>query len=403
MPDGQQRFKSIWWIGDERFFEHPFERVAMYLSSPQSEYKVKLGGWTIGTLPTSMSALQLLYHSAAIWYNDTEYHNLQTAVTNWTLQTSQPVVLSECSPEFNSTEEMFYFRSNGTTSFLRDATELYNKFINMNISYMNSRLWASMPHEATSLIGLFVQTWPKNTYFACSLSSFWRTTVTSFYLPDMGYLVQSEWLESRSALADSNLTPITIDSEGLTLTQEEWEYVVPESASIAALFMGALTKVPGGDELDLLGEQTMADMVKGYDSPIMNTSTTIKIDATISGFGYGSTDTTTRLSLAVITAYCMITVLYMAYIITTGRTSIAWNSATELIILALRSKEPNDLGHVSVGLDSMDTLCRSVGIRVHAVTIGETGEVEEKLELVFEHDDKNGTRALTKVDRNKAY
>jgi hypothetical protein len=92
---------------------------------------------------------------------------------------------------------------------------------------------------------------------------------------------------------------------------------------------------------------------------------------------------TTQLSLAVIVSYCFITIAYITYIIITGRTSVAWNSATELIILALQSKEPNNLGHVSVGIDSMETLCRSVGIRVN--------DVQDK------------QRMLKKVERNQAY
>jgi hypothetical protein len=112
---------------------------------------------------------------------------------------------------------------------------------------------------------------------------------------------------------------------------------------------------------------------------------------------------TTQLSLAVIVSYCFITIAYITYIIITGRTSVAWNSATELIILALQSKEPNNLGHVSVGIDSMETLCRSVGIRVNTVNIAGTGEHMQKLELVFEHDVQDKQRMLKKVERNQAY
>jgi hypothetical protein len=94
---------------------------------------------------------------------------------------------------------------------------------------------------------------------------------------------------------------------------------------------------------------------------------------------------------------------YIGYIIITGHASIAWNSPTELIMLALQSKEPGDLGHVSVGVDSMDTLRKGVGIRVSTVEIKGTGETKEKLELVFEDDDGDEKRGLTKVVRNRAY
>lgn len=75
----------------------------------------------------------------------------------------------------------------------------------------------------------------------------------------------------------------------------------------------------------------------------------------------------------------------------------------ELIVLALQSKEPDGLGHVSVGLDSMDTFRRTVGIGVNTVPVGDTGETRERLELVFEHDNDGEKRGLTKVARNRAY
>jgi hypothetical protein len=44
-----------------------------------------------------------------------------------------------------------------------------------------------------------------------------------------------------------------------------------------------------------------------------------------------------------------------------------------------------------------------VGIRVNTVTIPDTGERMQKLELVFEHDVQDKERILKKVERNQAY
>lgn len=363
------------------------------------------------TIPTIMSGIQLMYDSSSpAWHGEPEYHYFQSAGAKWTLRTSQPVVMSECSPDFDRIEDVSYFRSNSRTSPLRDSAEPYKRFVGMNVGSTNSRLWASMPQEATSLVGLFIEVWVGGAtkYVACSVSSFWRTTVTSMYPSDMGYLVESEWpRSSKEALFDATLTPIILDSEGMSSlhSQELWEYVSPDSTRIATIFMDALSRFHGDGNSGFMVTNGSANMSIRYDSPAMNdltSQTRIKIEGTITGFGFSSTETTTQISLAVIVVYCLIGILYVAYIFTTVHTSIAWNCATELIMLALRSKEPNDLGHVSVGLESMDTLRQSVGIRVHAVNIGETEEVEEKLELAFEHDD-DGKRMLTKVERNKAY
>jgi hypothetical protein len=69
----------------------------------------------------------------------------------------------------------------------------------------------------------------------------------------------------------------------------------------------------------------------------------------------------------------------------------------------LQSKEPSNIGSISVGVDSTRTLRRNVGIRVSTIDIGDLGRTKEKLELVFEHDEETKKRALTKVVRNRAY
>jgi hypothetical protein len=166
----------------------------------------------------------------------------------------------------------------------------------------------------------------------------------------------------------------------------------------------ALSWIPGRDaQADY--RSIAEDMIEGMNLSSIKDSTSytpLRIVRKITGYGYGGTGTSTQLSLAVIVAYCFITIIYIAYIVVTGHTSIAWNLATELIILALQSKEPGDLGHVSVGIDSMETLHRSVGIRVNTVNIGDTAEHMEKLELVFEHDGEH-RRTLKKVKLDQAY
>ena len=118
---------------------------------------------------------------------------------------------------------------------------------------------------------------------------------------------------------------------------------------------------------------------------------------------FNSNQIKSKLAAAVITTYSLMSLLFVAFIINTGHTSISWDSAMELVVLALQSKEPDDLGHVSVGLDSMDTFRRTVGIRVNTVPVGDTGERRERLELVFEHDNDGEKRDLTKLVKNRAY
>jgi hypothetical protein len=123
-------------------------------------------------------------------------------------------------------------------------------------------------------------------------------------------------------------------------------------------------------------------------------STALTYTFTRWGYGYNTWSTSIQLSFAVITAYCIITLAYIVYILSTGSTSTAWNSAIELVALALQSRKPDHLGHVGVGLDSLETFKEGVGIRVNN---------DNELELVFAHDREFVAGNLRKIERNKEY
>jgi hypothetical protein len=72
-------------------------------------------------------------------------------------------------------------------------------------------------------------------------------------------------------------------------------------------------------------------------------------------------------------------------------------------MLALQSKKPAGLGDISMGLDSMETFRKGVGIRVSSLDNNHTGQPVEKLELVFEGDEEGENRGLLKIERSKAY
>jgi hypothetical protein len=112
------------------------------------------------------------------------------------------------------------------------------------------------------------------------------------------------------------------------------------------------------------------------------------------GYGYGNRSTSVWLATAVMTTYTVITIAYIAYILVPGSTSTAWNSAIELVALALQPKKPDHLGNTGEGLDSIETFKEGVGIRVNQ---------DDELELVFAHDRDIGKRGLRKIERNKEY
>jgi hypothetical protein len=172
--------------------------------------------------------------------------------------------------------------------------------------------------------------------------------------------------------------------------------------SLGAIFALGISKIPrvqqpgaryflGSDERSFEMGPMVWHPPPGVD--IANT-TAFKFTLTDYGYGYGNRSTSIYLAMAVVTTYCIITILYLIYTIFTGSASTAWNSGIELVTLALQSKKPNHLGHASVGIGSVKTFGESVGIRVNA---------DNQLELVFAHDGDFKKRGLSKIERNKEY
>ncbi|KAJ4350756.1 hypothetical protein N0V95_004433 [Ascochyta clinopodiicola] len=202
----------------------------------------------------------------------------------------------------------------------------------------------------------------------------------------------------------SKSRPITIDPKDIIslnnpCMDKGLKDLRANSKDLALCFAATIAQIPGLDGHRRFNE---ASTISGYNLSELSDSTPfslMKIDEVLTGFGYGSTDTSIKLSLAVIISYCVIVVFYVTYIIATGHTSIAWDSAMELVMLALQSHAPDHLGHISVGLDSMDTFRQNVGIRVRV----DTEKNVDKLELVFQQDAGVDDGGLGMVEPNKAY
>jgi hypothetical protein len=123
-----------------------------------------------------------------------------------------------------------------------------------------------------------------------------------------------------------------------------------------------------------------------------NDSTAFTFVTNFYGYGYGTLSNSVIFSLVTISLYCVVVIIYITYILFTGATSTAWNSAIELVVLALKSRQASGLGHTSVGIGSLDTFKQGVGIRINK---------DNEFELVLERD--VGHRDLRKIEKNKVY
>jgi hypothetical protein len=371
------------------------------------------------TIPTQLSSLQLSYYSPRV----SVYEPGHVFNANWTTRTSQPVIRTICTNEFVNPEDIYYYNMGGSRNALPNATGFWEQLLkpledsNGDVPFYNPAVWITAPEEPSSLLGLWSQRLKSsngenyNSIQVCTVSPFWRTAQTTLTVANTGILIQTDIPTSMESLANDALKSITIDPEGIPglarpcLIEGLSDNLV-NPINLGACFAAAISWIPGRDQIHDKNIDKDNHLVRGYDRlELVNSAPMIayRIDTTIYGFGYGSNNMSTSLSLSVITAYAIIISIYVGYTIATGHTSIAWGSATELMMLALQSRVPDHLGHISVGIDSAETFQQSVGIRVKTVDIGDTGETIEKLELVFEHDQNAKGSESNPVERNKAY
>lgn len=84
-----------------------------------------------------------------------------------------------------------------------------------------------------------------------------------------------------------------------------------------------------------------------------------------SGYGYDSSTVPVRLSLSVLAAYAVAVAAYAIYTMTTGRTATSWDSIGEVILLALKSRQPENMDKCSIGVETMATYRKVVKIRIN--------------------------------------
>lgn len=223
----------------------------------------------------------------------------------------------------------------------------------------------------------------------CKINASWNNSETIYY-EDEGVAYRSPY--PMPPWTTSALRPIALDYNDIDeLKDPKWLHdLYSEGFQLAAALAVSLTEAisdipPFPPWLD-----SREPDLNGGESNVPQ----FRVTYTWYGFGYGNHSTFIRLAMAALGFYCVVTVLYLAYMLFTGYSSTAWNSSIELVALALQSKRPDHLGNVSVGIDNLGTFNEGVGIRVNT---------NNELELVFAHDRDIGSRGLRKIQTNKEY
>lgn len=356
----------------------------------------------IATIPTQLSAETLYHFALRGGTNDSS--------SVWSVKMPQPVVQSNCREMKPADEEHVpYMRDNGSDGHLFDRKELEDRLLSVDsfnvtvdreylVEY-KSPIWMQSPEPgSSSLVGIFAQTRysldeqsrGETKVYTCRLQCYWKSAVAT-----LTYSV---------ATNDSALE--TNFSQGWDLTHPEKERsivvrITEDSPVSTAYFHQLINPIFANSDYSLVTALMFAEAISRVPfTPDMNQTRSpekpvaYEYTQVLSGYGYGSATTFHTLSMAVLTTYCTVVVVYLAYTLITGSTSTAWNSPIELVALALQSKKPDHLGHTSVGIDSIKTFQESVGIRVNQ---------QDQVELVFAHDRDIEARGLRKIERNKAY
>jgi hypothetical protein len=405
----------------------------------RSHHKRKLGravssanplliGIANATVPSCFSAYGAYVakiYNAGVNYDGTG--NRTTSVT-----TTHPVVSTQCWPShydgnytgFDS--EISYLHDNGMSlGVLFDLRTLVTRVSNFSGSSSAASqtdndvtfppIWTASPELGShSLIGVFpfwrrdnqteesppslswvmtqtdLQTQRRKLSIkTCTISAYWNTgevqMIETQGIADVQTSMMTMW-------EPHEVKPITLDVANIKVMQSpefsrDLSAIVDKDLEVglSEMLAIALSAIPSPNP-------TLADLVPP--SPNDHNTTPLRFTSVLYGYGYATRSTSILLAMAVMLTYCIITLLYIVYILITGSTSTAWNSAIELVALALQSRRPDHLGKIGVGLDSIHTFKEGVGIRVNQ---------DNELELVFAHDRDIDKRGLRKIERNKEY
>lgn len=112
-----------------------------------------------------------------------------------------------------------------------------------------------------------------------------------------------------------------------------------------------------------------------------NHCTVFEVDHSIQGYAYSVNGTLTKIAVAVMIGFCILATAHSVYLATTGLSSATWDSAAEVVALAMNSTPTRLLQNTCAGITSARTF--QTRVRVLASDNGNGNGKDEHLELVF--------------------
>lgn len=400
-----------------------------------SERPFSTDAWTAtAKIPSEMAAEHLQWRSQREASLNGEWRPLHISNATASVMFPYPDVVVRCTPPMDksSVDENLIVRyimddghSYGTLAAFRDMVEerLAQNQSNTTMIDAVPPFWTQSPEpESHSLLGTFVRyvpercqidsvpdTFPLSEAFnglyprcllitTCSISASWAWAEHRWDPSEDTPMVRSTPVNETGADFAEVQQPITIDVKGISdfhnpKLNSLFDRMRPSETALAGLFAFALSGIPRSDTS---WNAQLSASSPDIDSPFVfnENMAYFKVNIAQTGYGYDSSPTTVRLSLAVLCFYCLVDIGYILFLLVTGTASTAWDSAVEFLLLALQSRPAHHLGFTSVGAETMATLKEPVGIRVNH---------DNDLELIFMNDPHLEKKKLRKLERNKAY
>jgi hypothetical protein len=379
----------------------------MELSDPHNDWNT-----TTATIPTQLSTQVLNMVSVDIASNETV-----------SIELPRPVVAARCTSlsKMKASSPITYFLDSGdsigTTFSFKDLIHQYLNRFNSTDTLVDPLppLWSASPEPGSSsyIVNFFPDicsssrgskphpisdflddgNWTTNSCLytqTCTVAAYWELSEHKLIGSDGLRQVRTAPLSKAGFRIPRNTRPITVDWNSISrLNSARFANMILSSTNSKSSLGLAVSLATVISETSWQLDWVIPSLDREANQP-----TQYVITKASHGYGYGTSSTSRRLSLAVIMAYCIVTVAYITYMLASGHTSTAWNSATELIVLALQSRHTEHLSYTSVGISSMQTYREAIGIRV-----GDS----KSLEIVLAKDPNAEVRNMKRVLPNRAY
>jgi hypothetical protein len=188
------------------------------------------------------------------------------------------------------------------------------------------------------------------------LDDYWFTDRNPFQWHEPAITIEPEWVTKLQLDVDRDRKDSLSATDAISAylsSHSESAYENDDGTPALGLMYSNLI----AHAMSTLGSSQYPDDGIGFrlDSPTSTYSNphSLKIRYYIDGKGYTLRTWPVILAATIMCLYCLVTLVFIAFSLSTAVSSNAWDSASEITALALYSKVPDTSGHMSAGLSTL--------------------------------------------------